>query len=62
MLFSQRIDSLAAGGLVVTDLWAGIRIVTVDQLGDEFLETVHDGDLIEVQEDGTVQFASRIAE
>jgi len=62
MLFSQRIDSLAAGGLVVTDLWAGIRIVTVDQLGDEFLEAVHDGDLIEVREDGTVQFASRIAE
>ena len=55
MLFSQRIDSLAAGGLVVTDLWAGIRIVTVDQLGDEFLAAVIDGDLIEVREDGTVQ-------
>ena len=55
MLFSQRIDSLAAGGLVVTDLWAGIRIVTVDQLGDEFLAAVKDGDPIEVWEDGTVQ-------
>ena len=55
MLFSQRIDSLAAGGLVVTDLWSGMRIVTVDQLGDEFLEAVHDGDLIEVREDGRVR-------
>jgi predicted aconitase with swiveling domain len=55
MLFSQRIDSLAAGGLVVADLWAGMRIVTVDQLGDEFLAAVNDGDLIEVREDGTVQ-------
>jgi predicted aconitase with swiveling domain len=55
MLFSQRIDSLAAGGLVVTDLWAGVRIVTVDRLGDEFLAAVNDGDRIEVREDGTVQ-------
>jgi predicted aconitase with swiveling domain len=58
MLFSQRIDPLAAGGLVVTDLWAGVRIVTVDQLGDEFLAAVNDGDLIEVREDGTVQLQS----
>ena len=54
MLFSQPIDSLAAGGLVVTDLWADIRIVTVDQLGDDFLAAVNDGDQIEVREDGTV--------
>ncbi len=54
MLFSQQIDSLAAGGLIVADLWAGKRIVTVDQLGDEFLETVKDGDWIVIREDGTV--------
>jgi predicted aconitase with swiveling domain len=54
MLFSQRIDSLAAGGLVVTDLWAGIRIVTIDQLGDEFLEAVQEGDRVEVRMDGAV--------
>ena len=54
MLFSQQIDSLAAGGLVVADVWAGKRIVTVDQLGDEFLESVKDGDRIVIQEDGTV--------
>lgn len=54
MLFSQQIDSLAAGGLIVADVWAGKRIVTVDQLGDEFLESVQDGDRIVIQEDGTV--------
>ena len=54
MLFSRRIDSLAAGGLIVADVWAGIRICAVDQLGDEFLESVKDGDLIVIREDGTV--------
>jgi predicted aconitase with swiveling domain len=54
MLFSQQIDSLAAGGLIVADVWTGKRIVTVDQLGDEFLESVKDGDQIVIREDGTV--------
>jgi predicted aconitase with swiveling domain len=58
MLFSQRIDSLAAGGLIVADLWAGKRICTVDQLGDEFLESVRDGDRVEIREDGTVTILS----
>jgi len=54
MLFSQPIDSLAAGGLIVADVWTGKRIVTVDQLGDEFLESVKDGDRVVIREDGTV--------
>jgi predicted aconitase with swiveling domain len=55
MLFSQQIDSLAAGGLIVADLWAGRRICTVDRLGDEFLESVKDGDQIVIWQDGTVR-------
>jgi hypothetical protein len=54
MLFSQKIDSLAAGGLVVTDVWAGKRIYAIDQLGEEFLQSVNDGDWILIKEDGTV--------
>lgn len=54
MLFSQQIDSLAAGGLIVADVWADKRIVTVDRLGDEFLESVRNGFRIVIQEDGTV--------
>jgi predicted aconitase with swiveling domain len=55
MLFSEPIDSLAAAGLIVTDEWAGIRICTVDQLGEEFLQTVKDGDRIVIREDGTIK-------
>ncbi|UCF28847.1 MAG: DUF126 domain-containing protein [Chloroflexota bacterium] len=54
MLFSQSIDSLAAGGLLVADIWAQHRICTVDRLGDQFLQAVQDGDCLEVREDGTV--------
>jgi len=58
MLFSQQIDSLAAGGLIVADVWVGKRICAVDQLGDEFLESVKDGDRIVIREDGTVTITS----
>jgi predicted aconitase with swiveling domain len=54
MLFAQQIDSLAAGGLIVADVWAQKRIVTIDQLGDEFLESVREGDWLTVRDDGTV--------
>ncbi len=54
MLFSRPIDSLAAAGLVLAEVWAGKRIVAVDQLGDEFLEYVQDGCKITIQEDGAV--------
>ena len=39
MLFSRQIDSLAAGGLIVADIWAGKRIITVDQLGEAFFRS-----------------------
>lgn len=54
MLFSQHIDSLAAAGVILTDVWVGKRIITVDQLGDEFLEYVKEDMSIEIKEDGTV--------
>jgi len=54
ILFANAIDSLAAGGLIVADLWAGRRIVVIDHLGDEFLETVVHGDAITIGDDGGV--------
>ena len=54
VLFSRPIDSLAAGGLIVADLWAGRHIVVVDRLGDEFLDAVAQGDEVAVREDGEV--------
>lgn len=55
LLFAHAIDSLAAGGLIVADIWFHHRICTVDQLGEDFLHVVKDGDWLEVFEDGTVK-------
>jgi predicted aconitase with swiveling domain len=55
MLFANHIDSLAACGLLMGDNWLGKRIVTVDMLGDEFLNTVKTGDSVKILEDGTVE-------
>lgn len=55
MLFSEPIDSLAAAGVILSDVWVDDRtIVAVDGLGDEFLNYVKDGMKITVDEDGTV--------
>jgi predicted aconitase with swiveling domain len=54
VLFAQAIDSLAAGGLLVADIWAGKRIFVIDELGAELLTEVQDGDWIKIDEDGTV--------
>jgi predicted aconitase with swiveling domain len=54
LLFSESIDTLAASGAILADVWVGKRIVVVDRLGPEFLESVRDGQTLRVQEDGTV--------
>jgi len=54
MLFSQEIDSLAAAGVILADIWSGYRIVTVDRLGEEFLDYVTDGASLTVSIDGIV--------
>ena len=55
MLFSNHIDSLAAAGAILADVWLdNITMPVVDCLGDEFLEYVKDGMKITVKEDGTV--------
>lgn len=55
MLFANHIDSLAACGLLMGDNWLGKRIVTVDLLGDDFLNTVKTGNTVKIHEDGTVE-------
>jgi uncharacterized protein len=54
MLFSEHIDSLAAAGIILSDVWTHKRIIAVDQLGSEFLEYVMDGQTLEIKEDGTI--------
>ena len=55
LLFSKPIDTLAAAGVLMADIWKDQRIVTIDMLGDEFLNTVQMGDPIAIHEDGTVE-------
>ena len=55
MLFSAHVDSIAAGGLIMDSIWNDRKVITIDLLGDEFLETVKTGDKIKISEDGTVE-------
>ena len=54
MLFSKPIDSLAASGAILGDVWTDAVMPVVDMLGDEFLEAVQTGDTVTVGEDGVV--------
>ncbi len=55
MLFSEPIDSLAAAGAVLADVWLDdVSMPVVDSLGEEFLDYVKDDMTITVKEDGTV--------
>lgn len=53
-LFSETIDSLAASGIVLAKVWQDSNIICIDQLGEEFLKSVHTNDQVEIKEDGTI--------
>ena len=55
MLFSMPIDSLAASGAILGDVWTEAKMPVVDMLGDEFLEYAQTGMTITVREDGVVE-------
>mgnify|MGYP002519654666 CR=1 FL=1 len=56
MLFANHIDSLAAAGAILADVWVeGVSMPVVDCLGDEFLAYVKDGMTVTVKEDGIVE-------
>ena len=56
MLFANHIDSLAAAGAVLADVWAeGVSMPVVDSLGDEFLHYVKDGMKITIKANGIVE-------
>ena len=55
MLFSEPIDSLAAAGAILSDVWLeGTPLPVIDCLGEEFLAYVKDGMQISIKKDGTV--------
>ena len=55
MLYSGHVDSVSVAGLIIDDIWNGRSVITIDMLGDEFLEAVRTGDPISIMEDGTVE-------
>ena len=56
MLFSEPIDSLAAAGAILADVWLKeASMPVVDSLGEDFLQYVKDHMSITVKEDGTVE-------
>ena len=56
LLFAHHIDSLAAAGAVLADVWVdGVSMPVVDCLGDEFLEYVKDGMTVTIKEGGIVE-------
>ncbi len=56
MLFANPIDSLAAAGAVLADVWVDqVTMPVIDSLGDEFLNYVKDGMSITVKADGVVE-------
>ena len=54
MLFSLPIDSLAASGAILGDVWTDSKMPVVDSLGDEFLQYVQTGMTVTVGDDGLV--------
>ena len=56
MLFSEPIDSLAASGAVLADVWLDdCSMPVVDSLGQEFLDYVKEGMTITVKPDGVIE-------
>ena len=56
LLFSDPIDSLAAAGAILADVWLDdVSMPVIDSLGDEFLAFVQDGMSVTVKENGVVE-------
>ena len=56
MLFANPIDSLAAAGAILAEVWVdGVTMPVVDSLGEEFLSYVKDGMKITIKENGIVE-------
>ena len=55
MLYSGHVDSVSVAGLIIDNVWNERKVITIDMLGDEFLDAVKTGDPISIMEDGTVE-------
>ncbi len=56
MLFSEPIDSLAAAGAILADVWLDdVSMPVIDSLGEDFLNEVKDGMTITIKDNGVVE-------
>lgn len=56
LLFSEPIDSLAAAGAILQDVWlSDVCMPVIDCLGEDFLNYVQDGMTITVKDNGVVE-------
>ena len=55
MLYAEHVDSVSVAGLIIDNVWNDRKVITIDMLGDEFLDAVKTGDPISINEDGTVE-------
>ncbi len=55
MLYAEHADSVSLAGLLMDDVWNDRKVVTIDLLGDDFIDAVKTGDPIAIHEDGTVE-------
>jgi predicted aconitase with swiveling domain len=55
MLYAQHVDSVSVAGLIIDNVWNDRPVITIDMLGDEFINAVKSGDPISIKEDGTVE-------
>ena len=55
MLYAEHVDSVSVAGLIIDNVWNDRPVITIDMLGDEFIDTVKSGDPIAIHADGTVE-------
>ena len=55
LLFSESIDSLAAAGAILGEVWTEASMPVVDRLGQEFLDFVQTGMTVTVKDGGVVE-------
>ena len=55
LLFSETIDSLAAAGAILGDVWTDVSMPVIDRLGQVFLDYVKTGMTVTVKENGVVE-------
>ena len=59
MLFSEEIDSLAASGVLLAKIWENSKLIAIDKIGKEILESAQTGDSVKIFKDGTIELIKK---